>query len=160
MVTFQRADKQAARLLQRPPLPQVADLRQTADERFGCAGSSSHFRAAEFEAISGRVSGGRLDFLSRLFENAGPFLACGTVTPWASNQYGQSWRLRSRALVLARPCCWPRRSRRLSSGLVLATEFRIGGGAARRLSKAPDLGRAHCGYRPWQAKPNERATSA
>src|ERR1700757_3060486 len=37
MVTFQRADKQAARLLQRPPLPQVADLRQTADERLGCA---------------------------------------------------------------------------------------------------------------------------
>src|ERR1700739_4414148 len=37
MVTFQRADKEAARLLQRPPLPQVADLRQTADERLGCA---------------------------------------------------------------------------------------------------------------------------
>jgi glutathione S-transferase len=44
------------------------------------------------------------------------------------------------ALVLARPCRWPRRSRRLSSGLVLATEFRIGGAAARWLSEAPDLG--------------------
>src|SRR5215469_3435271 len=42
--------------------------------------------------------------------------------------------------ALTGPCRWPRRSRRLSSGLVLATEFRIGGGAARRLSEAPDMG--------------------
>ena len=52
------------------------------------------------------------------------------------------------------------RSRRLSSGLVLATEFRIGGGAARWLSKAAELGRAGCRNRPRQAEPNDLRTSA
>jgi hypothetical protein len=50
------------------------------------------------------------------------------------------------------------RSRRLPSGLVLAAEFRISGGAARWLSEAADLGRARCRNRPRQAEPNDLAS--
>ena len=42
----------------------------------------------------------------------------------------------------------------------LQTEFRIGGGAARWLSKAAELGRARCRNRPRQAEPNDLRTSA
>jgi hypothetical protein len=44
-----------------------ADIWPCLSGRQGCA-ESRHFRAAESEAISGRVSRGRLDFLSRLFD--------------------------------------------------------------------------------------------
>ena len=60
-----------------------------------------------------------------------------------------------RALIPAGLCRWPCRSRRLPSDLVLETEFRANGGAARRLSEAAELGRAHCRNRPRQAEPND-----
>src|SRR6516162_8589951 len=50
--------------------------------------------------------------------------------------------------------------RRLPSDLVLETKFRANGGAARRLSEAAELDRAHCRNRPRQAEPNDLEKSA
>jgi hypothetical protein len=52
---------------ERPLSVYSGDVRRDARQRARRAGSS-HFRAAESEAISGRVLRGRLDFLSRLFD--------------------------------------------------------------------------------------------
>jgi glutathione S-transferase len=43
----------------------------------------------------------------------------------------------------------------LRADLVLETKFRANGGAARRLSEAAELDRAHCRNRPRQAEPND-----